>query len=137
MLTSDDLGKLVLRLSLGIFILLHGVNKLFDISGTVGWMSSVLQSHHLPGFIAYGVFVGEVIAPIMLILGIYSRIGGLIIAVNMIFAVLLVHTSELLVLGSSGGWALELQGTFFFMALVIFLIGGGRYALKGDGLFFK
>lgn len=137
MLTSDDVGKLVLRFMLGGFMLFHGVAKLMNISGTVGWMGKSLAAYHLPEFIAYGVFVGEVIAPLMLILGIYTRIGGLLIAVNMAFAILLAHTAQIFTLSGSGGWALELQGFFLFTGVALAIMGGGRYVLKGDGLYFK
>lgn len=137
MFASDDVGKLILRLTTGGLILFHGVHKLFDISGTVEWMGGTLAAHGLPSILAYGVFVGEVVAAIMLILGIYSRIGGLLVAVNMLFAFFLVHTATLFTLGSNGGWALELQGFYLFTGLAIFFLGGGRYVLKGDGLYFK
>ena len=52
---SDDLGKLILRLALGILILLHGLAK---ISNGVGGVSNMLASHGLPTFLAYGVLVG-------------------------------------------------------------------------------
>ena len=90
---SDALGKLVLRLTLGILIFLHGLSKLMHPSGAIAYVSAQLASAGLPTFLAYGVFVGEALAPIMIILGIYSRIGGLIVVINMIFAVVLVPVS--------------------------------------------
>ena len=65
-MNNPDIGKLVLRLTLGLLMLLHGINKLH--SG-VGWIAGELASHNLPGFLAYGVFVGELIAPLMVLLG--------------------------------------------------------------------
>ncbi|MFT0533062.1 DoxX family protein [Castellaniella hirudinis] len=124
---TDDLGKLILRLSLGIFILLHGLGKL----GGVGWIVGMLQSHGLPGFIAYGVYIGEILAPILLIIGVWTRIGALIIVINMLFVLGLVHMNELFTLGKSGGWALELQGMFLFGGVAVALLGAGAYALGG------
>jgi putative oxidoreductase len=49
----------------------------------------------------------------------------------MIFAVLLVHTSQFFTLNETGGWALELQGMFLFGALAVALLGAGRYSLGG------
>ena len=81
---QDDIGKLVLRLTLGVLMLFHGIAKLrYGVSGIEGMVSS----HGLPGFLAYGVFVGEVIAPLLVIAGFYARIGGLIIAFNMVVAI--------------------------------------------------
>ena len=51
--TNQDLGKLVLRLSLGLLVLLHGVAK---ITGGIGFITQVVQDAGLPGFLAYGVY---------------------------------------------------------------------------------
>lgn len=124
----EDLGKLILRLSLGILILLHGVAKL---DSGVQWLVGSLSSIGLPGFVAYGVYIGEVLAPILIILGIFTRIGGLIIVVNMLFVFGLVHMADFFTLGQSGGWALELQGMFLFSSLAVALLGAGSYSLGG------
>jgi putative oxidoreductase len=124
---TDDLGKLVLRWALGIFMLLHGYAKI--VKG-IGGIEASLVSAGLPAWVAYGVYIGEVVAPLLLILGFYARIGGLIIVINMIFAIALSHASQLFDIGKSGGWALELQGFFLFTALVIALIGPGRFSLN-------
>jgi putative oxidoreductase len=84
----------------------------------------------LPSFIAYGVYIGEVVAPVLVIVGWYSRVAAAFIAVNMLFAAGLVHANELFTLGSSGGWALELQGIFLFTAVVVALIGPGRFSVN-------
>src|SRR5690606_14614485 len=107
--SCDDLGRLILRLSLGILILMHGLAKLFN---GIGGIESMLTSHGMPAFFAWGVYVGEVIAPILVILGIYTRLGALLIALNMVVAILLAHSHQLLMLSNSGGWQLELQGMF-------------------------
>ncbi len=54
--TTDDLGKLILRLVLGILVLLHGLSKL---DSGIGWIGGMLQGHGLPGFVSYGVYIGE------------------------------------------------------------------------------
>ena len=124
---NDDIGKLLLRLTLGILMLLHGIAKLrYGVSGIEG----MVQSHGLPGFLAYGVFIGEVLAPLLVIAGFYARIGGIIMAVNMVVAVALAHSSQLFDISKSGGWELELQGFFLFTALVVALIGPGKFAIN-------
>lgn len=130
MLENNDLGKLIIRLTLGGLILLHGIHKLFNISGTVAWMGGALAAHHIPSFVAYGVFLGEVIAPLMIISGYYSRIGALLVVGNMLFAIFLVHMSELFSLNGQGGWSLELQGFFLFSALALLFLGGGKYGIN-------
>lgn len=127
MLDNADLGKLIVRLTLGGLMLFHGISKL--IHGT-GFIEGQLASHGIPAVFAYGVFIGELLAPLMVILGYQTRIGALLIAFNMLVAIALVHGHELLALSSSGGWALELQGFFLFTAIALIFLGPGRYKLK-------
>ncbi len=124
---TDDLGKLLLRLMLGIFMLFHGYAKI--VKGVSGIEASLIGAGW-PVWIAYGVYIGEVVAPLLVILGFYARIGGLIIVINMTFALVLSHAHQLYDLGRSGGWALELQGFFLFTGLVVALIGAGRYGVN-------
>jgi putative oxidoreductase len=124
---SDSIGKLILRLALGILILLHGIAKL---KGGVGGLTGTVTGAGLPAFVTYGVYVGEVLAPILVLLGWYSRIGAGLIAINMLFAFTLVHRPELLALGKAGGWALELQGMFLFTAIALAVLGPGRFSLN-------
>lgn len=125
---NDNTGKLILRLALGILILLHGIAK---IKGGVGGLSGAVTAAGLPAFVTYGVYVGEVLAPILVLLGWYCRIGAGLIAINMLFAIALVHGAELTAIGKTGGWALELQGMFLFTAIALALLGPGRFSLNG------
>ncbi|AJD47219.1 DoxX subfamily protein [Isoalcanivorax pacificus W11-5] len=122
-----DLGKLILRLTLGILMLFHGVAKMT--SGVAG-IKGMLAGIGLPEFFAYGVFIGEVIAPLMLIIGYYSRVGAALIVGNMLVAIVLVHMNELFALSGTGGWALELQGFFLFTAVALIFTGPGKYVFK-------
>jgi putative oxidoreductase len=124
---TEDMGKLVLRLTLGILLIMHGVAKIL---GGVGGISGMVQSVGLPGYFAYGVYIGEVLAPLLVILGLYARIGALIIVANMLAALYLAHLGDLFLLGQGGGWKLELQGFFLFTALAVALIGPGRFSVK-------
>ena len=126
--TQNDLGRLILRVALGALILLHGIAKL---RGGMGGIVGMVKAHGLPGVLGYGVLAGEVLGPLMLIAGFYARIGALLVAVNMMFAIALVHMGELTKLGESGGWALELQGMFLFTAIALALLGPGRYSVNG------
>lgn len=127
---NADLGKLILRLCLGLLLLFHGIHKL---QYGIGGIEGMLMAHGLPGFIAYGVLIGEVLAPLMVLIGYYSRIGAGIIVINMLVAVVLVHipSGDLFKLAGSGGWALELQAFYLFTALALCFMGAGRYAVKG------
>jgi putative oxidoreductase len=125
MTLQEDTGKLTLRLTLGILILLHGIAK---VTGGLGFVTHSVTSAGLPAFLAYGAYLGEVLAPVLVIIGLYSRIGAWIIAINMLFALFLVHRAELFSLNQTGGWAIELQAMFLFGAVAVALIGPGRYA---------
>ncbi len=124
---SDSTGKLLLRLMLGILMLFHGYAK---ITKGVSGIETSLANFGLPAWVAYGVYIGEIFAPLLVIIGYYARVGGAIIVVNMIFAITLSHSKQLFDLGKSGGWALELQGFFLLTALVLLLIGPGRFAIN-------
>jgi putative oxidoreductase len=124
----EDLGRLVLRLALAVLLLFHGVSKLM---GGVGFITGMLEKMGLPAGIGYLVYVGEVIAPLLILFGVWTRLAALIVAGNMIVAVLLVHTKEFFTMSQTGGWALELQGMYFFAAIALALLGAGRYSIGG------
>lgn len=128
MQNTDDLGKLLLRTVLGILILLHGIAKI--ISGPA-YVIGATTDAGLPAVIGYLVYLGEVIAPILLITGVWSRLAALAIAVNMAFALSLVHTKQFLTLSETGGWALELQGMFLISSVALVLFGAGRFSIGG------
>jgi putative oxidoreductase len=131
MIRSDDTGKFVLRVALGVLVLLHGISKLRG--GGVGGIENMLSAHGVPGAVAYLVYVGEILAPVLLIAGIYTRMAGWLVAINMVFALWLVHTGQLFEFGKSGGWALELQGMYLFGAIAIAFLGAGRFSVGGTG----
>lgn len=125
--TNSDLGRLVLRLVLGGCILFHGYAKL---TGGVAGITQMVTAVGLPGFVAYGVYLGEVLAPLLIIVGWYSRIASLITVINMVFAIALVHRADLFKLAESGGYALELQALYLFVALALALLGPGRFSIN-------
>lgn len=125
---NDDSGKLVLRAALAILLLFHGVSKL---AGGVGFVSSMLANAGLPGFLAYLVYVGEIVAPLMILFGFATRAAAGVVIINMIVAILLVHMGDLFKLSATGGWALELQGMFLVGAIAVALLGAGRFSIGG------
>lgn len=126
-MNNPDIGKLVLRVSLSLMLLLHGIAKL---DHGVAWIAAALQGMGLPGFFAYGVFVGEIIAPLMVLVGYQMRIGAMLIVGNMFVALILAHRGEFFSLNATGGWAIELQAFYLFVALALFFLGPGKYALR-------
>jgi putative oxidoreductase len=127
--SSGDLGKLVLRSVLALLILLHGISKII---GGVGFIAGLVTKFGLPAAFAYLVYVGEVIAPLLVLFGIWTRAGAAIIAINMLAAFVLVHTGQLFEMAKTGGWALELQGMYLGAAIAVALLGAGRYSIGGN-----
>lgn len=127
---QDDLGKLVLRVTLAALLLFHGTNKI--LTGLDG-VTGLLGNAGLPAWLAYGAYVGEVLAPILVLLGVFSRIGGALIAINMIVALGLAHLGMLLSVGQSGGYAIELQLFYLFGGVAVLLLGSGRFGLNIGG----
>lgn len=126
--TAEDAGKLVLRATLAILILFHGVAKLI---GGAGFITNMVAQMGLPPAFGYLVYVGEVVAPLLVLVGLWTRAAALVIAINMVVAVALVHTGELFQLNKTGGWALELQAMFLYGAIAVALLGAGRFSLGG------
>jgi putative oxidoreductase len=124
----DDAGKLLLRVSVGILMLFHGIAK---VSGGVQRIVEMVTATGLPGVFGYLVYVGEVVSPLLVIIGLWTRPAALVMGINMIVAVGLVHTAELFLLAPTGGWKLELQGMFLFGSLSIALLGAGRFSAGG------
>ncbi|GAB7262241.1 DoxX family protein [Dickeya ananatis] len=116
----------MLRLTVGILLLFHGVAK---IQNGVGWISGMLAQHGLPGFIAYGAYIGEVLAPILIILGVLTRLSAAVVAFNLLVATLLVTLGKLFTVTNVGAWGLEGEAFYFLCSLVIMLLGGGRYSV--------
>jgi putative oxidoreductase len=124
---AEDSGLLLLRLTLGVLILLHGLAKL---TGDIGGIQGMLQQIGLPAALAYGVYIGEIIAPLLLIAGWFARVAAIVIAINMVFALLLAHRGEFFTLTQQGGWALELQGMFLLTAVALALTGPGNFSIN-------
>ncbi|QMO21869.1 DoxX family protein [Escherichia fergusonii] len=129
MLTHEDFGKLLLRLAVGGLMLFHGVHKLF--AGIDG-ISGMLIAKGFPGFIAYGVLIGEVVAPVLIILGILTRPSALVIALTMVVAWLMVGMGITGMLDKTGAWAIESLVYFFVAALAVAFLGAGRYAVASN-----
>ena len=126
-LRNDDLGLLLLRVSVGGLMLFHGVHKL--IYG-VGFIGGMLAQMGLPSFIAYFSLAAELIAALMIVAGLWTRLASVIMAGNMVVAILMAHLGTLFTVDpTTGGWAVELPMLYLLGAAVLCLTGGGKYAL--------
>ena len=122
-----DAGLLVLRLGLGALLLFHGVYK---VTHGVAWIAGPLSGAGLPTWLQYGVYVGEVLAPVLVILGLWTRPAALVIAIDMFMAIFLARRADVAKVNpAGGGWAIELELMYLVAALALALAGGGRYGL--------
>lgn len=121
-----DLSLLLLRVSTGSLMFLHGLYKLQNGHDKIG---SMLVSAGLPEYIKYGVPVGEVVAPILMILGFFTVPSALIIAFTMMASIYLVFWDKLFTLSQNGGWVIELNALYLVACLAIALMGPGKFSL--------
>ena len=128
---SPDAGRLILRFCVGGLMLFHGLAKIMH-PGSLDFIGGMLSANGLPAMLAYGVYVGEVLAPLMVIVGYQARIGGLLIVINMTLALFLAHTGDFFSLSEHGGWAVELQMFYLLSALAVVFLGSGKLAFKQD-----
>jgi putative oxidoreductase len=111
-----------------VILLFHGIWK---VTHGVAWMSGPLGAAGLPSALAYGAYVGEVLAPLLLILGLWPRAAALVIAFDMFMAIVLARRGDIGKINPmSGGWSIELEALLLFVALAIALAGAGRYSLS-------
>ena len=124
---TDESGKFLLRSSIAILMLFHGFKKLnYGISEV---KALVLQAG-LPEFLAYGVYMGELIIPFLLIAGLFTRFSALILSSTMGVAIYLGFTDKLLILDAkTGGPLIELPLLYLLVSLSIVFLGAGKYSL--------
>ncbi len=122
-----NLGLLIMRIGVGGLMLLHGIGKIFNGIGAVKYL---LESSGIPSFLAYGVYVGEVIAPIMIVIGLRTRLAAAVMALSCLVAMAAHHPGGIFSLNEMGGWSLELIGLYFIGAVALVFTGAGRYALS-------
>ena len=134
---NPDLGKAFIRVNLGFLLIWHGINFAKGNTNQLGALGEI----GIPGFVGFpmGILL-EIVCPILAILGIYSRLAGLGMAIFMAFAIGLRHvTNGHLFMGEANAqgfvdaYYLERQFFFFWNALALFFMGGGRYGLNIGG----
>ncbi|WP_420582043.1 DoxX family protein [Reichenbachiella sp.] len=128
---AEDIGKFLIRLILGFGMVFHGYSKL---TGGASGIAGMLEGMGIPGFIGYGVVVGEFVAPLLILVGYKSKLAGLVMSSTMLVALLLVHTGDIFSLNDHGGWAIELLALYLVGGIGVAFLGSGQYSLsKGKG----
>ncbi|WP_102345935.1 DoxX family protein [Bacillus sp. Marseille-P3661] len=128
---KHELGALILRVTLGVIFFIHGLIKFQGgIENIVGWFESI----GLPGFMAYGVALVELIGGIALVIGLGTRLVSALLAILMIGATLKVKLAVgLLGNGQMAGYELDLA----FLAMAIYLVINGSKLLSVSQFIFK
>ncbi len=125
---NGDSAKLLLRVSVGVLMLFHGISKLIH---GVSPIEGMFINAGLPGFIAYGAYLGELVAPLMLIVGFRVKIAAMLIMMTMCGAIALAHSGDIFSVTKHGAWGIELQMFYLMTSLTILLQGAGKYSLDG------
>jgi putative oxidoreductase len=122
----EDLGKLILRFAIGGMLLVHGVSKL---QNGIGFVEQMVAQAGLPHAVAYGVYVGEIVAPVFVIAGVFTRPAALVIAFDLAGAIFMARKADIMKVGQGGGWEIETEMLFLLGGLAIACLGAGRLAL--------
>ena len=120
-------GTTLLRVSLGLLFLVHGLTKLlvFTPAGTVGYF----QSLGLPAALAYVSIALELLLGVALTLGIYARWLALLGVPLLLGTIVTVHGANgFSFANAGGGW--EYPALWALLLVVQFLLGDGALALK-------
>ncbi|MFP5109260.1 DoxX family protein [Neobacillus sp. C211] len=131
MMLKNEIGALILRVTLGALFLIHGIVKFQGgIENIVGWFESI----GLPGFMAYGVALLEIIGGVAIIIGLATRLVSALFALLMIGATLKVKVAVgLLGNGQMAGYELDLA----FLAMAVYLVINGSKLLSVSQLIFQ
>ncbi|MEY2193225.1 Uncharacterized membrane protein YphA, DoxX/SURF4 family [Bacillus sp. OV166] len=131
MLKKYEASTLILRVILGVTFFVHGLVKFQGgIENIVGWFESI----GLPGFLAYGVALVEMIGGAALVLGLGSRIVSALLALLMIGATIKVKLAiGFLGNGQMAGYELDLA----LMAMAVFIAINGSKMFALDQIIFK
>ena len=124
---NKNVAILLFRISIPFTMLIYGID---NITNGTGFIGSLLDAYNLPSFLVYGVFIGEIIAPIMLLLGYRSRLAGLLFAFNCLLAILMAQIQYFFTLNQFGGWTLDLLFIYLVAGIAFFYSGAGKHAIS-------
>lgn len=133
--TNNDTAALVLRLTLGVAMLPHGMQKVFGLfgghgfSGTMGFFTETLG---IPVVLAFLVIMAESIGAVALIAGFATRIAAFGVAVTIGAAALMLHVRNGFFMnwfGSQAGEGVEYHLLVVGMGIALMIAGGGKWSL--------
>ena len=132
--TKEDVGAFLARITLGIVILPHGLQKLLGMFGGAGFSGTVefFVSSGIPAFVAILIIIGESFGALSLILGFLSRIAALGITLIMLGAIFMVHLPNGFFMnwfGSNAGEGYEYHILAVGLGLIVLIKGGGMWSV--------
>jgi len=126
---QTNLGLLILRLCLGLFLAYHGYNKIFGkggLSGTAGWFGSI--GFKWPKWQARLAASTEIGAGLLLALGLLTPLAGAGVIGVMLVAIIVAHWKVgFFIFLPNQGW--EYCATIALGALAIGTMGPGHWSL--------
>nr|WP_010392496.1 DoxX family protein [Paracoccus sp. TRP] len=123
---NADIAAFILRVSTGVWFLVHGLTKLFVFTpaGTAGYFESI----GLPGLLGYLTMLAEILGGLALIGGIFTRIIALVMAALLLGAAWFGHGSAGFSFSNpGGGWEYPVLWAITMVALS--LLGDGVWSL--------
>jgi putative oxidoreductase len=123
-------GGLVLRVALGVMFVAHALLKyvVFTMPGFEGFLAQI----GMPTFLAWPIFLAELIGGIALILGVYGRYVSIALLPVLLGAAFIHAGNGWLFNAPGGGW--EYPAFLALASVTHILIGDGAYALRPAGL---
>ncbi len=118
-------GLLLIRLGVGAIFMVHGIMKLTNIEGTTGFFGGV--GIPMAGLMAWVVALVETLGGLGMILGVFTKLGGVLLAFTMLIAVVMVKFPK------GGFMASEFEIILLLAALGISFTGPGKYAIGNHG----
>jgi putative oxidoreductase len=122
-------GLAILRVVLGIVMIVHGWSKL---SGGVGNVAGSFGGNlgiPAPGLMAWVVTIVELVGGILLVVGFLSQIAGILIALDMLGAILFAFLLRGAPFIENGAITWEKEAVFAAAALCIALAGPGAWSV--------
>ena len=133
--THGGIAALIARLTLGLVMFPHGAQKMlgwfggYGFTGTMGFFTGMM---HIPALFALLAILAEFLGSLGLIVGLFSRVAALGIAVNMVVAILMVHSANGFFMnwfGKQAGEGFEYHLLAIGLALIVLIQGGGAVSL--------
>jgi putative oxidoreductase len=126
--SDGDKGLLLLRVMFGFLILFHGWHKVVH---GIDMPMARMASHGLPGFLIYFAYLSEVVAPILIVLGLFTRLSALALFVTMT-VVVYIEVRTGVSLTPQGAISIEIQLIYWFVSAGLFFTGPGRYKVSAS-----